>query len=158
MHLCFQVWGSDEKTQVNYHHLGHLYDKQHHPCTIQALFNSIGKVSFEVWDILPNENNIAILQATLMDVGTSFNDGTAAIATDKDKMPPALLGVTGWGNSCHKYALAGPCRKGHWHWKTDLKQMSLAVFSKCSQQQLMVYLNLGEPSWMGTQPSSLLSK
>lgn len=80
------------------HHLGRLYDKQYRPCAIQALFNSIGKVFFEVRDILPNENDIAILQAALMDVGTSCNDGTAVIATDKDRTPPALLRVTGWGD------------------------------------------------------------
>ena len=84
-----------KKHQQTDHHLGHLYDKQYCSCVIQALFNSIGKVFFKVRDILPNKNDIAILQAALMDVGTSCNDGTAVIATDKDQTSPALLRVTG---------------------------------------------------------------
>ena len=48
--------------------------------------------------MLPNQKDFALLQVALMDVGVPCDDRTATIATDRDRTPPALLRVTGWGD------------------------------------------------------------
>ena len=48
--------------------------------------------------MLPNQKDFALLQVALMDIGVPCDDGTAMIATDRDRTPPALLRVIGWGN------------------------------------------------------------
>ncbi|KAN0086305.1 hypothetical protein V8E55_007439, partial [Tylopilus felleus] len=81
------------------HAPGHLHQGRYCPCNIQALFNSVEKAFFQVSDALLNKKDPILLQLALLDVGTSFNaDGTAAVTTDKDRTPPALLRVTSWAD------------------------------------------------------------
>ncbi|KAG6371993.1 hypothetical protein JVT61DRAFT_9012 [Boletus reticuloceps] len=102
MRGCAYAVKSEEvmkKHQCGEHGLVHPLEKRYSPCNLQALFNSVGKVFFQVLDGLARDKDVALRHMALLDVGMSWNvDGTAAIATDKDRTPPALLRVTGWAD------------------------------------------------------------
>ncbi|KAG6371343.1 hypothetical protein JVT61DRAFT_9539 [Boletus reticuloceps] len=102
MRGCAYAVKSEEvmkKHQCGEHGLVHPLEKRYSPCNLQALFNSVGKVFFQVLDGLVRDKDVALQHMALLDVGMSWNvDGTAVIATDKDRTPPALLRVTSWAD------------------------------------------------------------
>ena len=64
----------------------------------QTLFQGLGKAYFEVQPEA-KEPEGSRLQDALSKVGASSDrSGEAAIATNQDRTPPALLRVTGWNN------------------------------------------------------------
>ncbi|KAG6369839.1 hypothetical protein JVT61DRAFT_13396 [Boletus reticuloceps] len=102
MRGCAYASKSEEvmkRHDVAAHGLVYPQERRYRDCKVQALFNSVGRVFFQIQDELPNETkDESLLRAALLDVGATWSaDGTAAIATDKDRTPPALLRVTGWG-------------------------------------------------------------
>jgi hypothetical protein len=86
------------KHQRNQHGRGPLRELTHRICNVQTLFQGLGKAYFEVQVDL-KEGEGSDLRDALIKVGVSSDgNGEAAIATDNDRTPPALLRVTGWSD------------------------------------------------------------
>lgn len=90
--------GTMAKHERNQHGRAPLHEHMHRPCKVQTLFQGLGKAYFEVQPEA-KEPEGSRLRDALSKVGASSDgSGEAAIATDQDRTPPALLRVTGWND------------------------------------------------------------
>ncbi|KAH0826859.1 hypothetical protein J3R83DRAFT_4395 [Lanmaoa asiatica] len=65
------------------------------PCSIQTLFNGVGKAYFKVEESLKEATDQSLYEA-LSRLGESADAQVWSSVTDKGRTPPALLKVTGW--------------------------------------------------------------